>query len=106
LPDNYFVTNQTALALRVKAKIDALGQVLSAHPDVIFTIEGHSDSRPTADEFAMGRAQAVADYIAAIGVSRTNFKVESRGASMPVSAAKTLAAKTQYRRVELVFAAP
>lgn len=106
LPDNFFVTNQTALALRVKAKIDALGQVLSAHPDVLFTIEGHSDTRPTADDFALGRAQAVADYIAAIGVSRTNFKVESRGASMPVSSAKTVTAKTQNRRVELVFMAP
>jgi outer membrane protein OmpA-like peptidoglycan-associated protein len=106
LPDNFFVTNQTTLALRIKSKVDALGQVLSAHPDVIFTIEGHSDIRPTAEEFALGRAQAVADYIAAIGVSRTNFKVESRGASMPISNAKTLAAKAQNRRVELVFSAP
>ncbi len=106
LPDNFFVTNQTSLALRAKAKFDALAQVLAAHPDAVFTIEGHSDTRPTAEVFASGRAQAVADYIAAIGVSRTNFKVESRGASMPVSSAKTLAAKAQNRRVQLVFIAP
>jgi outer membrane protein OmpA-like peptidoglycan-associated protein len=106
LPDNFFVTNQTSLALRAKAKIDALGQALAAHPDAVFTIEGHSDIRSTAEEFAMGRAQAVADYVAALGVSRTNFKVESRGASMPVSTAKSVAAKAQNRRVQLVFVAP
>jgi outer membrane protein OmpA-like peptidoglycan-associated protein len=106
LPDNFFVTNQTSLALRAKSKIDAIGQALVAHPDVIFVIEGHSDTRPTAEEFASGRAQAVAEYISALGVSRTNFKVESRGASLPVSTAKTVAAKAQNRRVQLVFTAP
>jgi outer membrane protein OmpA-like peptidoglycan-associated protein len=106
LPDNFFVTNQTSLALRAKAKFDALGQALAAHPDAVFTIEGHSDNRPTAEAFASGRALAVAEYIAALGVSRTNFKVESRGASMPVSMGKGVAAKAQNRRVQLVFVAP
>jgi outer membrane protein OmpA-like peptidoglycan-associated protein len=106
LPDNFFVTNQTSLALRAKAKIDALARALAAYPDTTFIIEGHSDIRSTAEEFAMGRAQAVADYIAALGVSRTNFKVESRGASIPLSMAKTVAAKAQNRRVQIVFTAP
>lgn len=106
LPDTFFVTNQTSLALRAKAKIDAIAQALAAYPDVVFTIEGHSDTRANAESFAFGRAQAVADYIAAFNVSRTNFKIESQGASVPVSAAKTVAAKAQNRRVQLVFVAP
>ncbi|MBI3653342.1 MAG: OmpA family protein [Acidobacteria bacterium] len=106
LPDHFFVTNQSSLALKAKAKIDALAQTLAAHPDVVFSIEGHSDNRPNAELLASGRAQAVAEYVAASGVSRTNFKVESRGASMPISTAKTLAAKAQNRRVELIFIAP
>jgi outer membrane protein OmpA-like peptidoglycan-associated protein len=106
LPDNFFVTNQTSLALRVKAKMDALAQTLAAHPDAVFIVEGHSDTRANAEEFAYGRAQAFADYVAALGVSRTNFKIESRGATMPVSTAKSLAAKAQNRRVQLVFVAP
>ncbi len=106
LPDNFFVTNQTALAMRVKAKVDALSQALAAHPDAVFIIEGHSDMRTNAEELAYGRAQAFADYVAALGVSRTNFKIESRGASMPISTAKSGAAKAQNRRVQLVFIAP
>jgi outer membrane protein OmpA-like peptidoglycan-associated protein len=106
LPDAMFVTNQATLHLRAKAKMDALGQALAANRDVIFTIEGHSDARPLADSFALGRAQAVADYIAAFGVSRTNFKVESRGAAVPLSAKRTVAAKAQNRRVEIIFVQP
>lgn len=106
LPDSFFVTNQTSLALKVKAKVDALAQALAAHPDASFTIEGHSDSRANADAFALGRAQSVAEYIAAFGVSRSNFKVESRGSTLPVSTARTVAAKAQNRRVQLIFLAP
>jgi outer membrane protein OmpA-like peptidoglycan-associated protein len=106
LPDSFFVPNQAALALRVKAKIDQLARVIAGNPDAAFTIEGHSDARATADSFALGRAQSVAEYIAALGVSRTNFRVESRGASVPISRARTVAAKASNRRVELVFVGP
>ena len=106
LPDNYFVPNQSSLALRVKAKVDELARVIAGHPDAAFTIEGHSDARANAEALALGRAQAVADYIAALGVSRTNFRVESRGALVPVSTGRTLAAKAANRRVELVFVGP
>jgi flagellar motor protein MotB len=107
IPDNLFITNQTTLHLRAKTKMDALGQALAAHKDTaVFTIEGHSDQRPNADDFAMGRAQAVADYVAAFGVSNSNFKVESRGASVPVSKGRTVAARASNRRVELIFVAP
>ncbi len=106
LPDSFFLPNQTSLALKVKAKMDAIGETIAAHKDVLFSIEGHSDAKPTAESFALGRAQSVADYIAAYGVSRTNFKVESRGATVPVSKGRTAAARSQNRRVEIVFAAP
>jgi outer membrane protein OmpA-like peptidoglycan-associated protein len=106
LPDTFFVANQTTLALRVKSKMDALGQAVAAHPDVVFTIEGHSDPRPTAETFALGRAQAVADYIAAFMGSRTNFRVESRGSSIPAASSKTQRGRAMNRRVEIVFVGP
>ena len=106
LTDKFFVANQTSLALPVKTKMDALGQTLAQHPDIVFTVEGHADERPTADAFALGRAQSVAEYIAAFGVSRTNFKVESRGATVPLSQGRTVAARSTNRRVELVFVQP
>ena len=106
LTDKFFVANQTSLALPVKAKMDALGQTLAQHPDIVFTVEGHADERPTADAFALGRAQSVAEYIAAFGVSRTNFKVESRAATVPLAQGKTVTARATNRRVELVFVQP
>ena len=86
--------------------MDALGALIAANRDTVFTIEGHSDARVNADSFALARAQAVADYLAALGVPRSNFKVESRGATVPISTRKTLAARAMNRRVELVFTAP
>jgi outer membrane protein OmpA-like peptidoglycan-associated protein len=106
LPDSFFVPNQTTLHVRAKVKLDALATVIAAHRDLAFVVEGHSDVRPNADSFALARAQAVADYITAIGVSRTEFRVESRGSSVPVSTRKTLAARAMNRRVELVFVGP
>jgi outer membrane protein OmpA-like peptidoglycan-associated protein len=106
LPDSYFVPNLTTLHVRAKSKMDALGSVIASHRDATFVIEGHADARPNADAFALARAQAVADYLAALGVSRTNIRVESRGATVPISTRKTLAARAMNRRVELVFTGP
>lgn len=106
LPDSFFVPNLTTLHVRAKSKMDALGSVIAAHRDAMLSIEGHVDARPNADGFALARAQAVADYLAALGVSRTNIKVESRGATAPISTRKTLAARAMNRRVELVFVGP
>ncbi|HEY9231527.1 MAG TPA: OmpA family protein, partial [Blastocatellia bacterium] len=107
IPDNLFIPNQPALHLRAKSKMDALGQALAAHKEVaVFTIEGHADQRANADDFARSRAQSVADYLAAFGLSSTTFKVESRGATVPLSTQRTLAARALNRRVELVFVSP
>ena len=50
--------------------------------------------------------QAQLGYLAALGVARGSFRVESRGATVPVSIKKTPAARAMNRRVELVFAGP
>ena len=107
LSDSYFVApNQTSLGRPVKAKMDALATALKAHPDVVFSIEGHSDARANAEDLALGRAQAVAEYIAAFQVPRNNFRVESKGATAPASSGKTVRARALNRRVELVFISP
>jgi outer membrane protein OmpA-like peptidoglycan-associated protein len=106
LGESFFLPNQATLHVRAKTKMDALASIIAAHPDAQFTIEGHSDVRPNADSFSLSRAQAVADYIAALGVTRGSFRVESRGATVPISTGRTLAARAMNRRVELVFVNP
>ncbi len=103
LPDNYFVANQTSLALRVKSKMESLGQAIGAHPNIKFAIQGHSDPRVEAENFALGRAQAVADYIAAYGVPSSSMRVESLGSSAPLTTKKTRAGRALNRRVEIIF---
>src|SRR5262245_55070579 len=41
LSDSFFVPNQTALHVRVRARMDALGKLLAAQRDLAFVIEGH-----------------------------------------------------------------
>ncbi len=106
LGDAFFLPNQTTLSSRMREKMDALAQALSAYNDQTFVIEGHSDARANADSFALGRAQSVADYISALGVRADNFKVESRGTSRPASSKRTVAARALNRRVEIVFLSP
>lgn len=106
LSDSFFLPNQATLHVRAKSKMDALASLLAAHRDAAFIIVGHSDSSVRADSFALGRAQAAADYLAALGVPRDSFKVESRGAEVLLSKGKTPAARAMNRRVELVFVGP
>jgi outer membrane protein OmpA-like peptidoglycan-associated protein len=106
LPDSFFLPGKSTLHVRAKAKMDALAQILAAHREAVFSIEGNWDASPSADTLALGRAQAVADYMAPFGVSSTNVKVESRGSTALVSKARTAAGRALNRRVELVFAAP
>lgn len=106
LNDTFFVPSQPSLHVRVKAKMDALGRLIAAHPDAAFVIESHCDARPNAEGFALGRAQSVADYLVALGVAWSKIRVESRGATIPISTRNTLAAREMNRRVELVFAGP
>ncbi|HEU4389596.1 MAG TPA: OmpA family protein [Blastocatellia bacterium] len=106
LPDTFFVANRPDLALKVKPKMDALAASIADHPQISFTIEGHSDARVAADAFAMSRAQSVAAYIEAYHVPSTNYRIESRGSAVPAVAGKTVRARAANRRVEIVFAAP
>jgi outer membrane protein OmpA-like peptidoglycan-associated protein len=106
LPDSFFLANRTDLALRAKPKMDALAAKLAAHKEVVFSIEGHSDSRPDAESFALGRAQAVADYLVALGVPRSNFRIDSHGSSSPLASNKTPKGRALNRRVELIFMGP
>ena len=106
LSDTFFLINKKDLALKSKARIDAISATIAAHPGIVFAIMGHSDARPGAEAFALGRAQSVADYIAAFGVSRNKFRVDSSADTTPVASNKTLKGKALNRRVELVFQSP
>lgn len=106
LPDNCFLYGRTELNRSAKAKMDSLGKILAAHPNVKFVVQGYWDSNANADALALGRAKAVGDYIYAVGVPKENFQVLSAGDSNLISRGRTARARAMNRRVEITFQSP
>jgi OmpA-OmpF porin, OOP family len=85
-------------------ELDAAAELLLANPDVTVRIDGHTDSIGT-EEYNMGlserRAEAVAAYLEAAGVSRDRMTVAWFGESQPVASNDTAEGRAQNRRVEI-----
>ena len=103
IPDSFFLPSRTELNRRVKAKMDELGKIISDHPRTRFTVEGYWDAGANAEIFGLGRAKAVGDYIAAFGIPKENFEVNSGGDTNLISRSRTIRGRALNRRVELVF---
>lgn len=86
------------------AEIDAAAELLLANPDVTVRIDGHTDSIGT-EEYNQGlserRAEAVASYLEAAGVSRDRMTVAGFGETQPVASNDTAEGRALNRRVEI-----
>ena len=86
------------------AEIDAAAELLLANPDVTVRIDGHTDSIGT-EEYNQGlserRAEAVAAYLEAAGVSRDRMTVAGFGETQPVASNDTAEGRALNRRVEI-----
>ena len=74
---------------------------LKSNPSVRVTIEGHCDERGTREyNLALGerRANAVKDYLTALGIDRSRVKTISYGKERPVAMGSNAAAWAQNRR--------
>ncbi len=74
---------------------------LNKYPSVRVTIEGHCDERGTREyNLALGerRANAVKDYLTALGIDRSRVKTISYGKERPVAMGSNAAAWAQNRR--------
>lgn len=85
-------------------ELDQAADLLLANADVTVRIDGHTDSVGT-EEYNMGlserRAEAVAAYLEARGVSRDRMTVAWFGESQPVASNDTAEGRAQNRRVEI-----
>lgn len=74
---------------------------LKKYPNVAVTIEGHADERGTREyNLALGerRANAVKDYLSALGIARTRVNTISYGKERPVALGHNEEAWAQNRR--------
>lgn len=91
-----------------KTNIEELSRVLNKYDDTNIIVEGHTDDRGEAaynEQLSEKRADAVADYAAALGVNNRRFSVVGHGESNPVAVNSTEEGRKQNRRVEIAIVA-
>jgi len=98
-----FVTGSAALTKVAKAELDKASKIMTEHPDIKVSVEGHTDNTGRAasnQTLSEKRAAAVKAYIVAKGVAADRLQAKGFGSTKPVANNKTLAGRALNRRVE------
>ena len=102
----YFDTGSDRIRGESSATLKEIGTMLTEHPDLRLTIEGHTDNVGAAaanQTLSQKRAEAVRQYlIANHGVEEGRLVARGLGASKPAAPNTTAEGKQTNRRVELV----
>lgn len=101
----YFGFDRFSLDSKARNNLDQQAAWLKANPGVSIEVEGHCDERGTR-EYNIGlgwrRANAVKDYLVALGVNPSRVKTNSYGKERPRALGSNEAAWAQNRRTETV----
>ncbi len=84
--------------------LDEVGSILKADPTIRVEIQGHTDSRNSAESnqtLSENRAASVREYLASKGVSAAQLTSKGYGESTPIADNNTEVGRLQNRRVEL-----
>ena len=104
LPSVRFETNSDRLLSGAEIDLDAAAETLSANPNLIVEIAGHTDDRGDA-EYNRGlserRAKTVRDYLIAKSAVEANLSWRGYGESQPVADNDSAEGREQNRRVVL-----
>jgi OOP family OmpA-OmpF porin len=98
-----FLTASAALTKTAKAELDKAVKIMTEHPDIKVSIEGHTDNIGKASlnqSLSDKRASAVKTYLVSKGVSADRLQTKGFGSTVPVSTNKTAAGRALNRRVE------
>ena len=101
----FFDTDQYNLRPDARATVDRWAAWLQQYPNVVVTIEGHADERGTREyNLALGdrRANAVRDYLIALGIPASRVATISYGKERPAVPGSNEAAWQQNRRSVMV----
>ena len=92
-----------------RATVEKQAALLKKYPNAAITLEGHCDERGTREyNLALGerRANAVKDYLVALGIPAARIKTISYGKERPAALGSTEAAWAQNRRGVTVASGP
>jgi outer membrane protein OmpA-like peptidoglycan-associated protein len=99
-----FAFNRFDVQPQFQATLNQVAQTLNAYPATMIDVLGHTDSVGS-DEYnqrlSEQRAQAVASYLIARGVSQSRIAVRGYGETMPIADNGSEAGRAANRRVEL-----
>ena len=101
LADAFFDLDKAALRDDGRAAVSSDADWLKKWPTTRITLEGHADSRGTAEyNLALGerRASAVKDYLVSLGIAGDRIVVVSKGKEQPVCKEEIEACWQQNRR--------
>ena len=104
----FFDYDSAVLSSQATGILDRQAAWLKQYPDVIVTIEGHTDERGTTEyNLALGdrRANAVKNYLVALGIGSERILTISYGEERPAEPGHDEAAWAQNRRAVTVVAA-
>ncbi|HTZ13798.1 MAG TPA: OmpA family protein [Mycobacterium sp.] len=100
-----FDTNGSALSPAVEQTLDQIADKLKACPGVNVTVNGYTDNignDAVNIPLSTSRADAVADYLAARGVTRDHLTAKGLGAADPIADNGTPDGQAKNRRVEIL----
>ncbi len=102
----YFAFDNATIAGDYEEMLAAHASILSKNPALNVTIEGHADERGTPEyNIALGerRAQAVANYLQALGVQANQISIVSYGEEKPLLLGQSDDVYAKNRRAVLVY---
>ena len=100
----YFEYDKFTLTTKSIQALKGVVDLMSNNPKIILSLEGHADERGTREyNLALGqrRSEAVANYLIANGVKRSQLSAKSYGEERPLSLGSNDSAWSKNRRVQI-----
>lgn len=99
-----FSSNQTSLPDNARVLLDRYVDVMKRYPDVVVSVEAHTDNRGAAAsnlELSKARVLSVVRYMANSGINPARIKPFGYGESLPIAANATAEGRELNRRIEI-----
>jgi outer membrane protein OmpA-like peptidoglycan-associated protein len=106
MSDVLFDTARYSLRPIAREKLAKVAGIVSGHPGLRLSVEGHTDSVGSDDynqRLSEQRGESVRDYLTEQGMASNSVTSRGFGKTQPVASNDTAAGRQQNRRVELVI---
>ncbi len=100
-----FDSGKSTIKEESKSIIEQITQMLTDHPEINLSIEGHTDNQgdnASNQKLSESRAKAVMDAIVAKGINSNRLSSTGFGEDQPIADNSTDAGRARNRRVELI----